>query len=90
MAKLLRLNDIPTTRARDAERRARAKYADRAAALEAAPYEVVDAAGCYSGAYPDAYGWLCSADAAEAVAAEVTRMPGGTQHCARAVKGPRR
>lgn len=83
MAKLLALSQIPTADARDAERAARAKYPTRAAALEAASLEVVDAEGCYSGAYPRTYGWLCSTKAAAAVSAEQTHMPGNTSHCAR-------
>lgn len=79
MPDLMRLTDIPYA-ARGAERRARAKHATRAAALEAAQYEIVQAEGTYSGANAPTVGWCCSRAAAEALAAELTRMPGNTCH----------
>jgi len=81
-AKLLPLDQIPGTVARDRERQARKAYGYRTAALAGAQFEILDAEGCYSG-QPDTYGWLCSRSAAEAVAAEVTHMPGNTCHTAR-------
>ncbi len=78
MNKLLPLSEIPGSIARQAERHARAQYATRTDALVAARYEVVDAEGCYSGASPMSSGWLCSRDAADAVAAFVEGLPEGT------------
>lgn len=75
--KLLPLNQIPGTTARNRERTARAAYGSRAAALAGAQFEILD------GGHPRTYGWLCSRVAAEAVAGEITRMPGNTCHTAR-------
>lgn len=79
MANLMRLSDIPHS-ARDAERHARSKHSNRAAALQAAQYEIVQAAGTYSGAHAPTVGWCCSRAAAQALAAELTYMPGNTCH----------
>lgn len=79
MAKLMPLLSIPHA-ARNAERRARNKHASRAAALAAAQYEIVYAEGTYSGAHAPSVGWCCSRAAAEALAAELTHMPGNTCH----------
>jgi hypothetical protein len=81
--RLLPLDEIPHAAPRKAERAARARYPNRAAALQAAAYEVLDGEGCYSGEYPDTHGWLCSRLAAEDVAAEMTYMPGNTVHAER-------
>lgn len=80
--KLIPLAQIPTTAARDAERRARAKYESRAAALQAAQYEMVVAPGCHSQPHfdPPRIGWVCALSAAEAMAAQLTHMPGNTSH----------
>jgi hypothetical protein len=85
MTKLIPLSAIPTASARRVEREARAAYASRAAALEAAQFELVVAPGCHGKAHPPSIGWCVSQTGAEAFAAEVTHMPGGTSHRRRAV-----
>lgn len=79
MTRLLPLAQIPYT-ARQSESAARKRHASRAEALRAAQYEIVQAAGTYSGAYAPTVGWCCSRAAAEALAAELTHMPGNTCH----------
>lgn len=87
MSKLIPLSEIPTASARRAEREARAQYTSRAAALEAAQFELVVAPGCHGRPSfdPPRLGWCVSQAGAEAYAAEVTYMPGGTSHRRRAV-----
>jgi hypothetical protein len=87
MTKLIPLSEIPTASARRAEREARGGYASRAEALDAAQYELVVAPGCHGRPHfdPPSIGWCVSLTGAEAYAAEVTRMPGGTVHRRRAV-----
>lgn len=84
--RLLPLSDIPGAAARRAEREARALYSSRGAALEAASFEVVEAPGCYGGARPRTFGWLCSRVAAAAVSEETVSLPGSV-HCPRMVRG---
>lgn len=81
MSKLIPLSSIPYA-ARAAEREARRAFATRVAALEAAQYRIVVAPGCHSRPYfdPPTVGWVCSREAAEALAAQQTRMPDGTSH----------
>lgn len=80
MSKLIPLRDIPSA-ARASEGAARrALRASGTDALAAARYEIHDANGCYGGAYPTTRGWTVTEAAAEALAAEVVRMPGGSVH----------
>jgi hypothetical protein len=79
MASLLPLRSIPFV-ARANEAAARRMCGTRSEAITAAEWEIVDAEGCHSGARPATRGWCLTQAAAEAVAAEVVRMPGGTVH----------
>lgn len=81
MTRLIPLNQIPYT-ARAAESAARRQYTTRASALEAAQHRIVSAPGCHGRPYfdPPVIGWVLTIGAAEAVAAQVTRMPDGTCH----------
>lgn len=81
MSRLVPLADIPAV-ARSAERTARAAFSSRAAALAAAKYEIVQAPGAHSRPSfdPPSVGWVVTRAAADAVAAELVRMPGGTSH----------
>jgi hypothetical protein len=80
--KLLPLAQIPTTTARNVERKARATFASRSEALEAATHEIVVAPGCHSRPYfdPPRVGWCLTQEAADAVVAQVTVMPDGNHH----------
>jgi hypothetical protein len=82
MTHLIPLRSIPTTTARRAESNARSQYATRSAALDAASYRVEQAPGTHSRPDwdPPVVGWVVSLEAAEALAGELTRMPGGTYH----------
>lgn len=80
MAKLIPLSDIPY-RAREREARERAKWPTRAMALDAATIKIVDAPGCYGGAFPGVWGWMLTIEAAEAMIEVRTNMPGGSSHC---------
>lgn len=77
MNKLIPLNQIPY-RARKIEADARRELG--AEALEAAQYRIEAAPGCYGSPYPPVYGWTVTQEAADALAAQVTHMPGGTSH----------
>lgn len=77
--KLIPLSSIPY-RARSGEASARAEWPTRQMALDAATYQIVAAAGCYGTAYPPTHGWVLTRGAADALAAIVTRMPGGSCH----------
>lgn len=79
MAKLIPLSSIPY-RARQIEARERAKWPTRAMALDAATIKIVDAPGCYGGAFPGAWGWVLTIEAAEAMSEVSTNMPGGSSH----------
>jgi hypothetical protein len=79
MAKLIPLREIPYV-ARATESAARREYSTRSAALEAASFEIVDAEGCYGGAYPHTHGWTLTRAAADAYASHVVYMPGGSCH----------
>jgi len=79
MTRLLPLADIPHG-SRAAERVARGEYPTRAAALGAAQYEVIEAPGTYGTPFPSTLGWVLTGAAAQAIAAEVIHMPGGTCH----------
>lgn len=69
------LSNIPAT-ARDAERRARAQATDNSG------YEIVVRPGCHGRppSDPPVVGYVESLTAARALAAELTRMPDGSQH----------
>lgn len=73
---LLRLSDIPYA-ARQAEAVARRGYPSRSEALTAARYEIVDAPGTYSSSFPKTLGWVLTESAAQAIAEERCKMPGG-------------
>lgn len=79
MAKLIPVSSIPYC-AREAEARERAKWPSRAMALDAATYEILNAPGTFSGAFPLTVGWVLTRTAAEAIAGERCHMPGGTSH----------
>lgn len=79
MEKLIPIAHIPY-RARAAEAAARAKWPTRDMALDAATFEIVDAPGTYSGAWPCTYGWVCTRFAAIAMTEIMCRMPGDSQH----------
>ncbi len=79
MARLIPLSSIPYA-ARETEARERAKWPTRAMALDAATYEIVLAPGCYGGAVAPTVGWVLTSEAADALAAIVTHMPGGSSH----------
>lgn len=79
MAKLIPLNRIPYA-AREAEAVERAKWPTRAMALDAASIKIIDAEGCYGGAYPGTWGWVLTRRAAEAISQVETNMPGGSCH----------
>lgn len=71
---------MKTTTALAREAIVRSSYT-RAAALQAASYELVDAEGCYSGAYPTSRGWCLTAEAADAVAeGSMAYPPGNSCH----------
>lgn len=78
MARLIPLSEIPSSKARNAERLARAQYPTRAAALEAAQQRIVRAEGCRDAG--EDYGWLLTVSAAQSVADAVTNTPGGCCH----------
>jgi hypothetical protein len=74
--RMIHLSEIPHS-ARATEAQARRKYATRDERVQAADYEVVDGPGTYSN-LPRSYGWVLTAEAAEAISDQVTRMPGNT------------
>lgn len=75
-----------TAAAPDGWRHIATRRARRAAALQAAEFQIVVAPGCHSRPYfdPPVIGWLCSRAAAVAYCAVLTRMPDGTSHRRRA------
>jgi len=79
MAKLIPLRNIPY-RARRLESAAR--KVQGAGALEAASYRIDVAPGCHSRPYfdPPVVGWVCTREAATAIVAQTTKMPGNTTH----------
>lgn len=79
MSKLVSLSKIPHA-ARSAEAKERAKWPTREMALDSASYEILAAPGCYGGAFPPSHGWVLTRDAAEAIAGQMTHMPGNTSH----------
>lgn len=79
MNKLIPLTQIPYA-ARAEEAKARATWPTRAMALDAATLQIVMAPGCYGGPDAPTIGWVLTREAAEALAAMRTYMPGGTSH----------
>jgi hypothetical protein len=79
MCKLIPLRAVPY-KARVEEAQARKTSLSRAEALAKAEYQITMASGTYSAPYPPTVGWVCTLAAAEALAAEITRMPGDTYH----------
>lgn len=77
--KLIPLSQIPY-RARETEARERAKWPTWAMALDAATIRIIAAPGCYGSPFPPVYGWVLTIEAAQALAAIETRMPGGSSH----------
>jgi len=76
MSELIPLSQIPTPRARGAERDARAQFATRAEALRAARIEILDAPGVGNASH----GWVITPGAAEALAGIRVSLFGGTTH----------
>lgn len=54
--------------------------ATRADMARAAKYEIVEAPGTYSGAFPATIGWTLTRAAADAITDQLCHMPGGTSH----------
>lgn len=79
MTDLIPLRNIPHA-AREVEATERRKFATRDDALEAADLAIVLAPGCHNKPTAPVIGWVLTLAAAEALAARVTQMPGGTSH----------
>jgi hypothetical protein len=81
MTKLIPLNEIPS-KARKIESSLRRAAGSRERALEVSTYRIVTAPGCHSEPYfdPPVLSWVLSREAAEALSAQLTHMPGGTSH----------
>jgi hypothetical protein len=79
--KLIPLRDIPSSQRR-IEAIARRKHSTRKEALQAARWRLVSAPGCHNQPYwdPPCEGLVLTQEAARAIAAEYTHMPGGTVH----------
>jgi hypothetical protein len=79
MTKLIPLKDVPVA-ARKIEAAERARLGD--GALEEASYRIEVAPGCHGKPHfdPPVLGWVCTRDAAEALAARLTRMPDHSTH----------
>lgn len=82
MNRLIPLSAVPYS-ARNAESEARKRHASRSAAVAAAEYRILTAPGCHGEPFPPVEGWVLTQQAAEAISAVPTRMPGGTSHCRR-------
>jgi len=80
MADLIAIRHIQGVAARNAESAARKAAGGRKAALESAQYEIIARAGCYSTPFAPTLGWVCSREAAVAIAESWTYMPDHSKH----------
>lgn len=78
---LIPLSEIPTRdHIREDEARARRNQPSRTMALDVAKYEIIEAEGTLSFAYPQTYGWVLTIEAAVALAEIVRKIPGSRWH----------
>jgi hypothetical protein len=80
VSRLVAIRQIQGVVARRAESAARKEAGGRKAALESAQYEILLRAGCYGTPFAPTVGWVCSRDAAVAIAESWTNMPDKTRH----------